>query len=142
MDTKVPEVKSQEEIEEEAPVPDEVPDGDGAKEIDLRQGLDNQNVFNPVLYTRGIDSDAFHLILSGKVQVTSGNEGFVITQSSFNYLGQDALVRDDYRPDFSAKVIGQARILKITRMQYRLAISMIQQQKQGKLLLFLLRLND
>ena len=50
----------------------------------------------------------------------------MITQSSFNYLGQEALVRDDYRPDFSAKVMGQARILKITRQQYRLAISMIQ----------------
>ena len=132
MDSKVPDGKSNDEIEEEAPVPDEVPDGSGAKELDLRLGLDNQNVFNPVLYTRGIDSDAFHLILSGKVNVCSGNEGFMITQSSFNYLGQEALVRDDYRPDFSAKVMGQARILKITRQQYRLAISMIQQQRQGK----------
>ena len=72
-------------------------------------------IFNPVLYTRGLQSDAFYLILSGKVNVCSGNEGFMITQSAFNYLGQDALTRDDYTPDFSAKVIGKARILKITR---------------------------
>jgi len=77
--------------------------------------LEKLNVFNPILYTRGIESDAFHLILSGKVNVCSGNEGFMITQSSFNYLGSEALVRDDYRPDFSAKVVGQARILKINR---------------------------
>ena len=64
--------------------------------------------------------------------VCSGNEGFMITQSAFNYLGQDALVRDDYVPDFSAKVVDHARILKITRSQYRAAISSIQQTKQGK----------
>ena len=89
-------------------------------------------MFNPILYTRGVDSDAFYLILSGKVTVCSGNEGFMISQSAFNYLGTEALTRDDYRPDFSAKVIDQARLLKITRSQYRQAISSLQQTKQGK----------
>ena len=41
VDSKVPEAKSNDEIEEEAPVPDEVPVDSGAKELDLRQGLDN-----------------------------------------------------------------------------------------------------
>ena len=72
-------------------------------------------MFNPILYTRGIDADAFYLILSGKVTVCSGNEGFMITQSSFNYLGAEALTREDYKPDFSAKVIEKARILRISR---------------------------
>ena len=86
--------------------------------------VDNvETIFNPVLYTRGVDSDAFNLILSGKVSVCSGNEGFMLTHSSFNYLGAEALVRDDYRPDFSAKVVDQARILRITRTQYRKALS-------------------
>ena len=75
------------------------------------------------------ESDNFYLILSGKVEVCSGNEGFMITQSAFNYLGAEALVRDDYRPDFSAKVIEKARILKINRVQYRKAISSIHQSK-------------
>lgn len=66
---------------------------------------DPEYVFNPILYTRGIDADAFILILSGKVNVCSGNEGFMITLSSFNYLGVEALTRDNYKPDFSAKVI-------------------------------------
>lgn len=86
-------------------------------------------VFNPILFTRGIETDAFYLILSGKVEVCSGNEGFMIMQSSFNYLGADSLIRDDYKPDFSAKVIDHARVLRITRSQYRKAISNISQTK-------------
>lgn len=84
-----------------------------------------QKIFNPILYTRAVDSDTFYLILSGKVNVCSGNEGFMITQGAFNFLGAEALVRDDYKPDFSAKVIGKARLLRITRLQYRKAISSI-----------------
>ena len=76
-------------------------------------------MFNPILFTRGIESDSFYLILSGKVSVCSGNEGFMITQSAFNYLGAESLSRDDYRPDFSAKVMESARILRITRTKYR-----------------------
>ena len=86
-------------------------------------------LFNPILYTRGVDSDCFTLVLSGKVNVCSGNEGFMIMQSAFNYLGSEALVRDDYRPDFSAKVIESARILRITRQQYRQALSSYKQRK-------------
>ena len=86
-------------------------------------------MFNPILFTRGIESDSFYLILSGKVSVCSGNEGFMITQSAFNYLGAESLSRDDYRPDFSAKVMESARILRITRTKYRKAISSIQQTK-------------
>lgn len=78
-----------------------------------------ENLLNPVLYTRGVESDCFYLILSGKVTICSGNEGFMISQTSFNYIGVDALINDDYKPDFSAKVIGKARILKITRKLYR-----------------------
>ena len=44
-----------------------------------KKPLIGDHVFNPVLYTRGLESDAFYLILSGKVQVCSGNEGFMIT---------------------------------------------------------------
>ena len=58
-------------------------------------------MFNPILYTRGVESDAFYLILSGNVEVISGNEGFKISQSAFNYLGEESLIRDDYKPDFS-----------------------------------------
>ena len=45
-------------------------------EIDEKQ---HHDLFNPILYQRGVESDAFYLILSGKVMVESGNEGFMIT---------------------------------------------------------------
>ena len=83
---------------------------------------DPEYVFNPILYTRGIEAEAFYLILSGKVNVCSGNEGFMITLSSFNYLGVEALMRDNYKPDFSAKVIQQARVLRVSRQRYKLAL--------------------
>jgi len=33
---------------------------------------------NPVLYVRGMQSDSFYLILSGKVMICTGNEGFLV----------------------------------------------------------------
>ena len=83
---------------------------------------DPEYVFNPILFTRGVEAEAFYLILSGKVTVCSGNEGFMITQSSFNYLGVEALTRANYKPDFSAKIIEQARILRISRLEYQRAL--------------------
>jgi len=78
-----------------------------------------ETLLNPILYTRGLESDSFYLILSGKVTICSGNEGFMINQTSFNVMGVEALTNDDYIPDFSAKVIDSARMLRITRKQYR-----------------------
>jgi hypothetical protein len=57
--------------------------------------------------------------------VCSGQEGFMIEQSAFNYLGESSLIEDNYTPDFSAKVINQARLLKISRVNYRKIISSI-----------------
>ena len=89
----------------------------------VTQVHDPPYVFNPILYTRGLEADAFYLILSGKVMVCSGNEGFMIQQSSFNYLGVEALTNKDYKPDFSAKIIDKARMLRISRAQYAAAIT-------------------
>ena len=88
-------------------------------------------IFNPVLITRGVESNVFLLILSGKVEVVSGNEGFMIVQSAFDSMGAEAMVRDDYIPDFSAKVMERARILRIKRADYRMAISSLEQTKSG-----------
>jgi len=49
---------------------------------------------NPVLYVRQVPSDNFYLILTGKVMVCSGNEGFLVEQTTFNFLGADALIND------------------------------------------------
>lgn len=42
---------------------------------------------NPILFARGVPTDEFYLILSGKVCVVSGNEGFLVEMTTFNYLG-------------------------------------------------------
>jgi len=73
------------------------------------------NMINPILYMRGVPSDSFYIILTGKVMICSGNEGFFLEQGAFNYMGTECLVNDNYVPDFSAKIIGKAKLLKISR---------------------------
>lgn len=75
-----------------------------------------------MIYRRNESSDEFVLILKGKVLVCSGEEGFFVELSSFNFLGVDALIYDKYAPDFSAKATEKTRILKIKRSEYRKAL--------------------
>ena len=57
------------------------------EEKDIEKQVDNveeaykvaETLLNPILYTRGIESDCFYLILSGKVMICAGNEGFMIS---------------------------------------------------------------
>ena len=80
-----------------------------------------EELLNPILYTRYVPSDNFYLILQGNVVVCSGNEGFMVKLGPFNYLGVEALTKDSgsYIPDYSAKVINNARLLKITRKSHQ-----------------------
>ena len=89
---------------------------------DLLDAEELNDMINPRIYIRGVRSDAFYLILSGKVMICSGNEGFFLEQGPFNFMGTDCLLNDNYIPDFSAKVIGKTRLLKITREDYRKAL--------------------
>ena len=76
---------------------------------------------NPILYVRNVPSDSFFLILQGNVVVCSGQEGFMIKLGPFNYLGVESLTSPDqetYLPDFSAKVINKARLLRIRRSTF------------------------
>lgn len=50
--------------------------------------------------------------------VCSGSEGFFVKMGSYDYLGLNALVNEDYKPDFSAKVMNNAKLLKIRFDQY------------------------
>ena len=51
--------------------------------------------------------------------ICSGNEGFFLEQGAFNYMGVEAITNDHFIPDFSAKIIGKAKLLKISRDDYR-----------------------
>lgn len=106
-----------------------VDEGGFGEAVDFHENAHNNDfidhntnlLLNPILYVRNIPSEFFFLILSGTVVVCSGQEGFFIELGPFNYLGIDALVKpaQEYLPDFSAKVINKARLLKITRDQYQ-----------------------
>lgn len=91
-----------------------------------------QDMLNPILFVRNVPADSFYLILSGIVMVCSGSEGFLVELGPFNFLGLDALTsaaltdednRPQYMPDFSAKVINKARLLKIKRSHFQRLVS-------------------
>jgi CRP-like cAMP-binding protein len=78
---------------------------------------------NPIIYVRNVPSTDFYLILQGTVMVCTGQEGFFLELGPFNYLGVDALLKEEYLPDFSAKIINKARLLRIKKSDYRLMVS-------------------
>jgi hypothetical protein len=45
---------------------------------DVLNNEEMDNLVNPILYVRGVPCDSFYLILSGKVMICSGNEGFLV----------------------------------------------------------------
>ncbi len=69
---------------------------------------------DPILFVRGVPTHNFYLILSGEVMVCSGQEGFFLKMGAFNFLGAETLKDKEFVPDFSAKVINHARVLRIT----------------------------
>ena len=48
------------------------------RNIDLLDNEELNDLINPVIYTRGVPTDCFYLILTGKVMICSGNEGFFL----------------------------------------------------------------
>jgi hypothetical protein len=71
--------------------------------------------------------DKFYLILSGGVQISSGQEGFILDYGKFQHLGSETLVRDSYLPDFSAKVTKGGTLLVVSRQLYLKHLSSLEQ---------------
>ena len=92
---------------------------DADPDTDLLANENLDDMINPILYMRGVPTDSFYLILTGKVMICSGIEGFFLEQGAFNYMGVECLTNDNYVPDFSAKIIGKAKLLKIKREDYK-----------------------
>ena len=78
----------------------------------------NFSDINPTLFIRNAPADKYYLVLRGKVEIISGKDGFKVEIGSFSSIGAKALIDEDYKPDFSAKVLGEARLLCITRTMY------------------------
>lgn len=84
------------------------------------------------LYERNVPSPYFTLILQGKVEIQSGIEGFRSEGGPFTYMGINALTGDNFVPDFTAKILVNAQLLRIKRKQYEDAIRISQTaQKKG-----------
>lgn len=73
---------------------------------------------NPIIYHRGIRSDHFYLIITGRVSICSGNEGFISEIGTFEFLGEKCLTDSQYMPDYSCKVLGTTKLLRVSRDDY------------------------
>ena len=84
---------------------------------------------NPVICERNIPLKDFYLLLSGNVTICSGMDCMLTDMKFFEYIGSDSLLKETYIPDFSAKVINHAKLLKISKKEYTGAISDIKNIK-------------
>lgn len=72
-----------------------------------------------LLYSKGEVTNLCTLILSGKVTVLAGIDGFRSDAGAWTVLGSQALTQSDYKPDFSAYVsTGPCRCLRLSREAY------------------------
>lgn len=71
-----------------------------------------------ILYKRGIRTDKFLLVLGGRVELLVGSENFRSKLQSFNYIGEEALTKPFFVPDFSAVVMTAARVYCISKDLY------------------------
>lgn len=81
----------------------------------------DKNKINSIIFKRGVKHDFFYLVLNGKVSICSGREGFMMEKGIFNFMGEQCITNDDYVPDFSAKVIGKTRLLRVSKQDYNAA---------------------
>jgi len=91
-----------------------------SKSHDVKDDIDiSQGGF--LLYKKGESSQYFTLILSGKIDVFSGNEAFKSQIGRFGSLGLKCILLDPmvYVPDFTAIVHSTSRVLRISRETYQ-----------------------
>lgn len=86
--------------------------------IDHTQFVDAAADESHILYKRGIRTDKFLLVLGGRVELLVGQESFRAKLQSFNYIGEEALTKPFFVPDFSAVVMTAARVYCISKELY------------------------
>lgn len=89
----------------------------------LDHGADVAPPSEHTLYDRGTLADHCTLVLSGKVAVLSGRDGFRADLSAWSVLALDALTDSSYAPDFTAFVShGPCRCLRFRREDHAAAV--------------------
>lgn len=100
---------------------------DGAKPSDshmaLRTNINHADLIYEtddqfLLYRRGVASDVFTLVLGGQVDLLVGFDCFHSSISSFDFIGEDALLSSFYTPDCTAVVQRPTRLFRIRRSSY------------------------
>ncbi|GAM27268.1 hypothetical protein SAMD00019534_104430 [Acytostelium subglobosum LB1] len=75
------------------------------------------------VYRRGVHDEFFTIVLQGKLEIRSGNEGFQSECGPFSTLGLNALNTDQFIPDFAARVQSETcQLLRISKTAYDIAI--------------------
>ena len=87
------------------------------------------------LYKHNTPTDAFILILQGRIEVTVGTESLVFEDGPFSVFGVNSLICESgqqFLPDYSVKVVSDVQYLKVSRSLYRSAIRASKMEKENK----------
>lgn len=76
-----------------------------------------------IIYSRGVRTNHFLLVLGGRVELLVGAENFRSKLQSFNFIGEEALTKPFFVPDFSAVVMTAARVYCISKELYEKYLS-------------------
>lgn len=87
----------------------------GRSRIETIKVNDNSDTY---IYKKGEQSEFFCLILSGKIEIISSEEGFVTYLGSWSQISIKSLIQKTYITDFDAKVVENSSILKIYKKDY------------------------
>jgi len=71
------------------------------------------------LYERGEPASQCCLVLSGQLRISAGADGVEVDAGPWSLLALEALEKDPYKPDYKAEVMQTARLLFISRDNYK-----------------------
>lgn len=71
-----------------------------------------------ILYSKGMPTECFTLVLGGQVDLLVGRDSFPSKLLSFNFIAEEALTSPFYVPEFSAIVRTAARVYRIPKEKY------------------------
>ena len=76
-----------------------------------------------LLYKPGEPADFFTLVLQGQIRIYAGSEDFESELGPWSYVGQKALVKEKYVPDFKCYTSNGSRVFMINRADYKAALA-------------------
>ena len=91
-----------------------------AQVLDLRRPEPGASQSQAWLYRRGDAYDVMTLVLTGKLEVLSGDDEIVSDAGAYACLAERALIAPEYRADFSARITSPVvRLLRVPRADFQ-----------------------